>query len=116
MAEPRKLYVDDVLREVWDDDAKVVTKFDSSGVQVEQRAYLPADLADMSARALLKTTESNKTFIYTSAKAAFAGNTTFLAIPAPTAAQAITQTQRLTRQMNALAKIVLGDFSNTSDV
>lgn len=48
------------------------------------------------------------------AKNALAGNATFLAIASPTAAQVATQTKALTRQVDALIKIVANDLADTS--
>ena len=46
---------------------------------------------------------------------ALANNTTYLAIPSPTAAQAITQTQALTRQVNALIRMLLAQVDTITD-
>ena len=46
---------------------------------------------------------------------AFSANATFLAIASPTTAQVATQAKALTRQVNALLRIQLGDLSTVSD-
>lgn len=48
------------------------------------------------------------------AETALTNNKAFLALAAPTAAQAITQVQALTRQVDALIRLAVGDLSGTS--
>jgi hypothetical protein len=48
------------------------------------------------------------------AQTALSHNATFLGIASPTSAQAITQVQALTRQTNALIRLVLGLLDSTS--
>lgn len=49
------------------------------------------------------------------AQNARANNSAFLALASPTQAQAITQVQALTRQVNALILIMLDNFTDVSD-
>lgn len=46
---------------------------------------------------------------------AIAANNTFLALAAPTNAQVVTQVQRMTRQLNALGRLVAQLLDDTSD-
>ena len=58
----------------------------------------------------------NATTLIQRAAAALTANTTYLAIPAPSVAQATVQVGRLTRQVNALMRLQLAqteDISNT---
>lgn len=48
------------------------------------------------------------------AQAALTTNATFLAIPSPSQAQAITQVQALTRECNGLIRLLLGQLDSTS--
>jgi hypothetical protein len=48
------------------------------------------------------------------AQAALVNNNTYLAIPSPTQAQAITQVAALTRQVDGLIRFLVQDFSTTT--
>jgi len=62
------------------------------------------------------TPGDNKQQLVTKAAAAITANKTFLALASPTNAQVVAQVQRLTRQMDALIRIlVTGDFTDISD-
>jgi hypothetical protein len=43
---------------------------------------------------------------------AFASNNTYLGLASPSAAQTTTQVQRLTREVNGLLRLLLGDFTS----
>ena len=52
--------------------------------------------------------------LVTAAQTALANNHTFLALPSPTAAQSVAQVQALTRQIDALIRLAVGDLSGTN--
>lgn len=56
----------------------------------------------------------NQNDLETKARAALTANATYLAIASPTVAQNTAQTKALTRQVNALIKFALGDFTDVS--
>jgi hypothetical protein len=49
-------YIDGVLRERWDDDARVYTTWDAGGVQTSQRPYTPEENARADAEAANRVT------------------------------------------------------------
>lgn len=59
--------------------------------------------------------EVNQQALLTKAANALAANHAYLAIPAPTQAQAVAQVAALTRQTNALIRLAAGQLSDTSD-
>lgn len=58
--------------------------------------------------------EANKATLLAKLPAALTANATYLALASPTVAQNTAQTQRLTREWNALARIVAGLVDDTS--
>ena len=52
------------------------------------------------------TAETVQSTLETQARSAYTANRTFLAIPAPTNAQVLAQTRALTKQMNAVIRLV----------
>lgn len=59
--------------------------------------------------------EANQRDIETKARTALANNATFLAIANPTAAQNGAQAKALTRQVNGLIRLALGQLADVSD-
>lgn len=57
---------------------------------------------------------ANRAALAGKAAQAIAANNTFLALTSPTNAQTLAQVQRLTRENNAIIKILLGDLSDTA--
>lgn len=62
----------------------------------------------------LVTAVSNREQLLSKAKTALANNATFLAIPSPTQGQSLTQIQALTRQMDAIIRVV-GGYLDSQD-
>ena len=56
----------------------------------------------------------NETALFAKAQAALANNVAYLAIVAPTQAQAVAQVAALTRQVNALIHLAIADLEDTS--
>lgn len=60
------------------------------------------------------TPAANQQTLQNRAQAAQAANATFLALASPTNAQTLAQVQLLTKECNALIKLALGLFADTS--
>jgi hypothetical protein len=60
------------------------------------------------------TPAANADALRTSAMQALATNAAFLALSAPTNAQALAQTQRLTRECSAVIRLLLGQLDDTA--
>lgn len=103
-------YRDGVLRQFWDDATRLYTEYDAQGVQTFQRPYTAQEIAQATADSTLAVSEVNRQDLLTRAASAQAGNATFLADTAVTTAEAVTQLQRLTRQVNALIKLATNDL------
>ena len=58
--------------------------------------------------------EANRQTLLTKARTALTNNGKFLDIASPTQAQAVAQVKALTRQMNAIIKIVASDLPDTA--
>lgn len=84
----------------------VVTVRDFTPEETAQRAI---DIADAQARkAAQDFLDGNRTTLTDRASTALAGNRDFLALASPTNAQTLAQVKSLTRQSNALIRLVLG--------
>lgn len=80
------------------------------------RAAIAADVAlDAAAAAAQAILDGNGETLRSRAKAALAVNATFLAITNPTAAQVATQAKALTRQVDALIRLVGAFLDSVSD-
>lgn len=99
----RRSWADDEERVVWDFTAE----------PWESRPFTCEENAAADERAATVAAESNRTTLTTQARAALAGNRTFLANASPTNAQTLAQVKALTRQMNAVIRLVVGDLSGT---
>lgn len=108
-------YVDNILRERYDDVARQYTAWNTSGViVVGPRPYTPQENAATDARIAETTAQTNADSLVSKARTALTNNNTFLAIASPTAAQVATQVKALTRQVNALIKLEIQDLADTT--
>jgi hypothetical protein len=95
------------LLEWADDDARVVHDF----LNETTRPYTDAENTAADERAARQASAENHRALVCYATDALADNRAFLDLTAPTDAQTLAQMQALTRQMNALARLTLNDFS-----
>ena len=95
---------DDVRETVYDDGTRVVTTWHDDGREPSVVVTHPPG-----------SKEANRRTITTKAQTALSANATFLAMSSPTAAQIRTQVNRLTREVNALIRLQLGDLDTTQD-
>lgn len=89
------------------------TRWDKAGVVVEQRALTPAESAAFGEADAEQTRATNETTLTDKARSALTANATFLAIASPTNAQNATQIKALTRQVNALIRLVARALDTT---
>jgi hypothetical protein len=109
----RDVYLDNVLRERWDDGARVFTAWNTSGVQTTQRPYTAAENLDADARAATTAAASNDATLRQKAAGAIQGNKDFLAKASPSNLEILAQVRALTRQNNAVIPLILGVTATT---
>jgi hypothetical protein len=79
----------------------------------EAQAKASDEAAEVLTQSATATRVSNAATIRTQAANALAANRTFIALTAPTNAQVVAQTKALSRQMNALIRLALGNLDGT---
>jgi len=80
-----------------------------------QRALTGIEAATLAAQDDARMSGANRGQIVDRAQTALTVNDTYLALPAPTQAQALTQVAVLTREVNAVLRLILGQVSAVSD-
>lgn len=101
--------------EEWDSVAGTYSAWDRNGTRTASRALTTAEQATLAAQDAALTAVSNQQAISVKAAAALSGNATYLALANPNTAQNSAQVQALTRQADALFRIVLGQFDSTAN-
>ena len=107
------LYVDNVLRERRDDDTRTFSAWDAAGTLTTSRPYTTAENADADARATAATASANGATLRTRAANAIATNNAFLAQTTWTNADVLAQVKLLTRECNALIRLVVNQLDST---
>ncbi len=97
------------LLEWADDDARVVHDFFNETT----RPYTDAENVAADEREAAREVADNHVALTCAVRDALASNRAFLDLAAPTNAKTLAQVQALTRQMNALARLVVNDLSGT---
>lgn len=94
----------------WGDDT---TRTHHDFLNETTRPYTAEENADADARAETARQARNGEQLRAAAADALAGNRAFLALTSPTQAQTLAQVKAITRQINALARLVLNDLTGT---
>jgi transcriptional accessory protein Tex/SPT6 len=113
MNEITAVEIDGVIRKKWDDTTGTYTEYDADGTQTLARPYTAEEQSDATERATASTQAANEATLLQKASAAVQGNRDFLALTAPTNAQVVAQVKALTRQNNALIRLIVRDFTGT---
>lgn len=102
------------IAQSWDDSTDTYTAYDQAGNVTTTRPFTAEETARAQALEAAATASNNFATVRTAATNAIASNQTFLGIASPTNAQAVAQIQALTRQVNALIRLVLNELSSTA--
>ena len=95
-----------VLKDQFDTVTQTFTTWGTNGVQTGQRAMTAAEITQFAAAAAI----GNHDTLTSRAQAALAANATFQALAAPTNAQVVAQVQLLTKECNALIRLLIGQL------
>ncbi len=98
-----------------DNGPNTYTRWNTAGVQVEQRPLTTDEAAALAAQDTAQTASTNHVSLRDKASQALAANSTYLALVTPTVAQNTAQVQRLTRENNALIRLMIGALDTTVD-
>jgi len=99
--------------EEWDSVAGTYTTWSEAGTQTSQRPLTALEVQEFAEAAARKTSEDNADSLRAKASQAFAINATFLALASPTNAQTLAQVKALTRETNAIIRLLLGALDTT---
>jgi hypothetical protein len=109
----RDLYVDNVLRERWDDGTRTYTAYSATGSVTSTRPYTAAENVNADALVTAAAEQANHDTIVSQATTAISSNQTYLGIASPTNAQVVAQDRALTQQMNTVIRLVIAKLDGT---
>lgn len=109
--------VTDTLRKEWNGDTRTYTQWDLAGNLVGSRPFTDSENALADAVDAKELESVNRPSVESKASDALTVNSAFLdiALQDMTQADIVKQVRALTRQNNALIRLVLGNFSDISD-
>lgn len=103
------------LTDQWDDNTSTYTTYEpTTGLQITSRAYTADETAAAQVRAKLATANANLANVQSKANTALTNNQTYLGIASPTNAQNAAQVQALTKQMDAVIRILMQLLDTTA--
>jgi hypothetical protein len=90
------------------------TAWDTNGTVLVQRPLTAGESADLAALDAAATASANEATLRSRAQQAITNNTTYLGITTPSNAQVVAQVAALTRQNNAIIRLVIGQLDATT--
>jgi hypothetical protein len=110
-----------VLHEVWSNASQPAdptpagyVSTDGGGAVITQRALAADEVAQFAAQDTADALAANRATLTQRATTALTTNATYLAIPTPTTAQAVAQVAALTRQSDAVIRLLLNQLTATT--
>lgn len=88
-------------------------EFSADGSVTKQRALTSDETAQLAAQDTADAQANNSVTLRQQAAAALAGNRTYVALASPTNAQTTAQVKALSRQVNGVIRLLLGQFDGT---
>lgn len=104
----RKVYDNGQLLEEWDDTTRAYRRY-VDGVVAEERPYSPEESSKLDKRDAESQAAESRRALEGDVRAALTTNREYLTSSAPTSAQTAAQVAALTRQVNALIQLVVGE-------
>lgn len=103
-----RVFANGALIEMWDDDARVVRRWE--GQVVAERPYTPTEAAALDEVAAADVVRQRRLRALQSLSAALDVDVTYLAVPAPSSTQRAAQLDALTQQVAQLIRLATGQF------
>jgi hypothetical protein len=90
------------------------TTWDTNGTVLVQRTLTAQEATALAAQDAAATASANEALLRSRAQQAITNNTTYLGITTPSNAQVVAQVAALTRQNNAIIRLVIGQLDATT--